>query len=404
MQVVGALALFLFSLRATSGDKDDSYYVAGTGNPNVYETMYWKDTENVLQDLSSFSSLYVQYHRCAWTWMQKPEADNDIEENDYWYLGKIPPMGANVAFSLYGQLKGKTFTGCSSGTFINSFYTKGGFTDFAKAMKNAGVSGFSSYSYSDDSYSSSTLTASCQGGSGIGCDSSGGFAVHTYSSNLCDPQTTTAITDTLYYLNKAMSSAKCIKIYTAGSYSSYSSSSRPLALLNYSSACFYQNMWSPDGECPDPYGKIAYYKKNFYKEMVKSKSVTPVAIYKQKSLYEEKTHKGQILAAIGGGLFALGGLLLLVDRMCCTKTRVVEGKSPRMSRRARRERDRDASTVKSEETNVKELTNRVMIDGKTFLWDDVTQRWTFASDGEDYSEYAPTDYAPTDSSEYANVA
>jgi hypothetical protein len=34
----------------------------GTGNPNVNEPMYWKDAENVLQDLSKFSALYVRYH------------------------------------------------------------------------------------------------------------------------------------------------------------------------------------------------------------------------------------------------------------------------------------------------------------------------------------------------------
>ena len=70
-------------LSVVSAYKDDSYYMAGSGNPNVNEKMYWKDAENVLQDLSSFKSLYVEFHNCAWTWMynENAEADNDVDEN-----------------------------------------------------------------------------------------------------------------------------------------------------------------------------------------------------------------------------------------------------------------------------------------------------------------------------------
>jgi hypothetical protein len=60
--IAGALGLLLCGIGPATAEKDDSYYVIGTGNPNVDETMYWKDAENVLQDLSQFSSLYVRYH------------------------------------------------------------------------------------------------------------------------------------------------------------------------------------------------------------------------------------------------------------------------------------------------------------------------------------------------------
>lgn len=75
------LAFLLVQLLQVSADKDDSYYMPGSGNPNVREKMYWKDADNVLQDLSQFSALYVQYSHCAWTWMQMEEADNDVDEN-----------------------------------------------------------------------------------------------------------------------------------------------------------------------------------------------------------------------------------------------------------------------------------------------------------------------------------
>lgn len=332
------LILLLLGCSSLEAAKDDSYYIAGTGNPNTHESMYWKDAENVLQDLSQFSSLYVEFHQCAWTWMQwDNEEDNDVDENDYWYMGKIPPMGANVAFSLYGALKGRTFGGCKSDTFINSFYTKNGFEDFAKAMYNAGVSGFGSYSYGDDD-SSSSLSSTCMGYKGVGCDSNYGFVLHTYSTALCDPQKASGVKDQLAYLNKAMSASKCIKIYDSSSYSSSyynqgdddgqaeqqdGDDSSPLSLLSHSSACFYQNFYSPDGECPDPYGKIKYYQQNFYKGIQIAKTQRPVAVYRQKQIYEAAIRKGQSRLVIGIVCVVAAASLLVIDKIMsmCRKRR-----------------------------------------------------------------------------------
>lgn len=318
LPVLSAFCFFLLSLGAAGADKDDSYYVLGTGNPNVNEKMYWKDAENVLQDLSQFSALYVRFHHCAWTWNQnKNNADEGVEENDYWYMGKIPPMEANVAFSLYGQLSGGSFNGCGKDSFINSFYTTSGFNNFTSAMKSAGMTGFSS---------STTYTAECYGGFGVGCDGSGGFALHQYSSNLCAPNDVTKTTNTLATLNSAMKSAQCIQIYNkARSHSSSSSyddddgsssrSGTPLALLDYSAACFYQNVFSPEGNCPDPYGMIAYYKTNFYKDIVKSHAQRPVSVYKQKMVYEEKIKEGKSRGQLGAGLLSIAALVLIVDKL-----------------------------------------------------------------------------------------
>jgi hypothetical protein len=46
-------------------EKDSNYYRPGTSNPNTSEKMYWRDSVNVLQDLSEFSALYVKFHSCA---------------------------------------------------------------------------------------------------------------------------------------------------------------------------------------------------------------------------------------------------------------------------------------------------------------------------------------------------
>lgn len=311
------LALFL---GAAQGYKDDSYYMTGSGNPNVNEKMYWKDAENVLQDLSKFKSLYVEFSHCSWTWNQMEDADNDVEENDYWYMGKIPPMGANVAYSLYGTLKGETFKGCNKNSFINSFYTNAGFQDFAKAMYYAGQTKFSS-AYASDDDSSGALTADCMGGYGVGCDYTNGFAVHTYSTDVCDPAYVNGVSDDLYDLNQAMNNVECVQIYHASSsssssssyYSSSSSSGTALDLLESSSACFYQNYMSPDGDCPDPYGKISYYQENFAKGIKESKKAQPYAIY------NARLEKGKNMAIWGGLLLGLAGLVFFMEAYVSNK-------------------------------------------------------------------------------------
>jgi hypothetical protein len=45
-------------------DKDSNWYQYGE-NPNNKFKMYWKDAQNVLQDLSKFRSLHIKYHGCV---------------------------------------------------------------------------------------------------------------------------------------------------------------------------------------------------------------------------------------------------------------------------------------------------------------------------------------------------
>jgi hypothetical protein len=48
----------------SSASKDSKSYGSYT-NPNLAYDHYWSDASNVLQDLSSFNKLYVQYYGCA---------------------------------------------------------------------------------------------------------------------------------------------------------------------------------------------------------------------------------------------------------------------------------------------------------------------------------------------------
>ena len=48
--------------RGTLSERDSNYYATG----GVQNSMYWRDSTNVLDDLSQFSKLYVQFHNCAY--------------------------------------------------------------------------------------------------------------------------------------------------------------------------------------------------------------------------------------------------------------------------------------------------------------------------------------------------
>lgn len=59
-------ALSLLLANSAMASQDSSYY-PGFSNPNTGESMYYKESANVVQDISEgeFDSLYVQYHGCV---------------------------------------------------------------------------------------------------------------------------------------------------------------------------------------------------------------------------------------------------------------------------------------------------------------------------------------------------
>jgi hypothetical protein len=205
-------ALFAATVDVVEAVKDDEYYRAGMGNPNVDLKMYWADAHNVLEDLDQFSSLYIQYHNCAWSQNRNQYTEDDEsgsgDETDYWYIDATPQYTANVAYSLYGSLTGESFSGCNGNTFINSFTTNSGFESFASAIYYAGSS---STDYSG------TYSSECQGGAGVACDYQVGFATVSYSTNACDPYYSSGVTDSMGYMNSAFQSAQCVKIFSGNS-------------------------------------------------------------------------------------------------------------------------------------------------------------------------------------------
>jgi hypothetical protein len=147
--------LMAFLIAEGRSGKDTNYYRPGVSNPNVNEKMYWRDSFNVLEDLSKFDRLYVKFHSCAWSPYGNGatgynngcgavssdgdgDADDD-EEIENWYMGRTQCFRANAAYSLYGVLKGESARGCNPLTYINSFFTDYGVEVFSSAMGYAGV-------------------------------------------------------------------------------------------------------------------------------------------------------------------------------------------------------------------------------------------------------------------------
>ncbi|KAL3916011.1 MAG: hypothetical protein SGILL_005373 [Bacillariaceae sp.] len=339
-----ALAVVLAASPSVQAVKDDEYYRAGMGNPNVDLKMYWADAHNVLEDLDQFSALYVQFHNCAWTQNYDHYSGDDEEggsgdESDYWFVGATPSFSANVAYSLYGSLKGESFGGCNANTFINSFTTNSGFEAFSSALYSAGAI---STDYSN-SYSSE-----CAGGAGVACDYNVGFAYVSYSTDTCDPYYANGVSDNMGYMNSDFQSAQCVKIYDGsqnnnyggggygggyGGYGGYGGGygannynnaynayyqyyGTPLSLLYYSNACFIQNFWAPNGGCPDPYGKLQLYQQNCNKGVRKSMKVDPYVTYRA------NMDKGKKLVKLGAVLFMAAALLYLMEQFMAFRKRM----------------------------------------------------------------------------------
>ena len=143
----------------------------------------------------------------------------------------------------------------------------------------------------------------------------------------------TKTTTTLTNLNSALKNVQCTQIYSKSKNYGYSSSSSSsynddatddgyssrsktsLSLLDNSAACFYQNVYSPDGTCPDPFGKIAYYKTTFYKEIQRAKAQRPTNIYRKEEQYKAEISHGRSNSTKGIILVALAGIVLLLDLM-----------------------------------------------------------------------------------------
>ena len=69
MRVLSLLVIASSLLPSVHAGIDDTYYPGNVHNILVQQDQYYKDAINVLEDLSAFQSLFVEYHSCTYVKM-----------------------------------------------------------------------------------------------------------------------------------------------------------------------------------------------------------------------------------------------------------------------------------------------------------------------------------------------
>ena len=219
---------------------------------------------------------------------------------DGWYLGSVPPFGANAAYSLYGVLTGSKDKGCSAAHYINSFVTTGGVESFTNALAQVGIDDFEVYNADNEQdqngagQSVMSVTSVCQVPDGFELDydnyynnnngyssyegiyhytagynsygtvcSKAKFVKAEFEGALCQGDKVLDVTGTLDVFNNVIQNSGCVAVYDSQvDYSSNNEEDRnnedqadeiPVeTLLQTSKTCNYR-----DDSCPDPHGKLA---------------------------------------------------------------------------------------------------------------------------------------------------
>lgn len=324
----------LCSIALASKDSTSTLYPNGVTNPNVDNAMYWEDSKNVLQDLSQFDKLYVQYHGCTWSpYFEATDGDDDGDnicnggegdsESFTWYLGMAGCSRAQVAYSLYGTLKGSKDKGCRKSQFINSFFTFGGIQAWISSMQSLGaLQDFSTSNGNDEDrrldYDEYTIASTCTavGGDnrrnldegdtaygeglngynfnegaysiGVGCTTAGNFRLYEFQGSYCHADNSTQIVNTLNAFNSALEAQTCVQIYDGSSYAyngddGDQDAASPLTVLAQSKSCSTQ--WSTN--CPDPYGKVAQYETAIARALMNEEDYA--ALEKKESRFKSAT-------------------------------------------------------------------------------------------------------------------
>lgn len=304
------------------------------------------------------------------------EAEDGGDEDDNWYLGTVPCFTANVAFTLYGKLKGKR-GGCSKGTYINSFYTFEGVEAFTNALARAATSGFSyvnvgdgegegenngnnggdygdmqssacSAYYGDDggnraeayddvyvnNAESFNYDASSQS---LSCSSDGSFDIKAFGGGSCFGGAATKVIDNLRNFNKLMKNSGCVEIYDSSS--SQQGKYSPLYLLQQSKTCSLRDTFN---KCPDPHGKLARYTKRLEGA---TSSIDPHSIDRARTKAIART------CMIWGVAFILLAFLFLFES--CSYGSDGKSKISKMIKARKRSKSRKRKTKKKKQQSTK---------------------------------------------------
>lgn len=205
-------------------------------------------------------------------------------------MGKTQCFKANVAFSLYGVLKGSNSgmsrgSYCHSGSYINSFFTTFGVESFAGPL-GLGVDTANSYctneegdgdgdqdwqdAVADDDYLDDGFNYynyHTYSSYGTGCSADGKFVTDSYNGAFCHGSNYKETLNTLDSFNEAMETLECSQIYSASNDNNNDNQNRRRAeenegynfeemnaiqILSFSKSC---SLSQYPQDCPDPYGK-----------------------------------------------------------------------------------------------------------------------------------------------------
>lgn len=353
-----------------SAGSDSTYYLNGMTSPNADQKMFWAEGTDVLKDLSQFQSLYVTYHNCAWETPTGDEEGGGGNEGDDWYLGTVPSFRANVAFTLYGTLKGEKDTGCNKKTFINSFHTTQGLESFTNAMASAGLTNlFELYDGDGNDDAHLVVTSNCyedeDGGEGddayyngdkmysttsygLGCaaDGSKTFAIHTYQGSTCDANAINSTLDELEDLNERLGMSKCVPIYKDGDYYNAEEgggedNSSPLAILESSRTC---RLHDGSKSCPDPYKVLRVYERNLLKAT--------------ESRYFEPYWNKYRVQVVSMTMIILGGILFLAAIVAWAMDLCLEDPVASEKKKERKEKKSRKSSKKSKSKKAEKMSRQ----------------------------------------------
>jgi hypothetical protein len=156
-----------------------------------------------------------------------------VGSDEYWYQYRTQPFCANAAYSLYGTLRNASplssigsFSSCSRGTYINSFFTYGGADTIVEALTlKTGSTSFDSMGYNDgssNSHPNSVCYVIDEGGnnggddgtsSTMGCSADNQFVVAEFGGTTCDGNYFIQTLERLNQYNHAMNSVHCKQIW-----------------------------------------------------------------------------------------------------------------------------------------------------------------------------------------------
>jgi hypothetical protein len=340
-----------------TSNRDSTYYLyPNFANPLLQQSnnneLYYGDAINILADLQSFQSIYVQYHSCAMVASIGNEG-KEVDENDYWYIGATPLAAAQVAFSLYGVKKdasmqrtglfsrwwfqGKEQSGCHRASFINSFYTSVGASVFTSLLYAAGISDLASYN-SDNSVMSSCQIQNNQG-SGLACTAwnGGDFTYNQYSISsdsggsaaMCDFNHVVAVMDSLDDMNHILhNDVQCYELYNADTSSNNNNNNNdnhnnnnnasPIqTLLSNSRSCHVQYDPLSYQYCPDPFGIIQHREQQLLTALKKEATLSSST---QKSFVVNRNQRIELVSYclfVASGVLFLIMTLLFAYEVCC---------------------------------------------------------------------------------------